>query len=281
MRSTPREGKSTRVTVDSFLTYVLSFVTIIADYRTLPNMQFPDPSKDIKDAIAYAVSHADEINSDAPVQADLDQIFVMGHSAGAAILASMFLLPDFLPIELKSRIRGAILKAGVYHFHTKTSGIPSDTITAYYGSAENISRNEPLALLDAASDDAVRSLPDILGVVSEYEVASVNESHLDFFNTLRKRTGEDYHQLVMKGHNHISPHIALCTGVGEQWANDVADWIKARVMKWVALSCALKQANSLGHPTIGRLCNSLCARNPETSSVCTGWTIFGRWLLMM
>ena len=99
-------------------------MTIIADYRLVPNSKFPDPASDIRDAFAFAVEHAGQINEDSPVQADFDRVFFMGHSAGAAILGTMLLLPDFLPDDLRARIRGVILQGGAYHYRTGNAPPP-------------------------------------------------------------------------------------------------------------------------------------------------------------
>ena len=194
-------------------------------------MKFPDPPTDVRDAIDWFAGHADEVNADAPVQADIDHIFVMAHSAGAAIVASAFLLPNFFPDSLKPRIHGLILQGGAYHFQTKAVAIPPVTVSAYYGTEEDIKKNQPLSLLKNASEDEIRSLPEVVLYVSDFEVPAIRESCGDFRQLLSNRVGRPVEERIMKGHNHISPHVALYTGQGEEWANEVADWAKARVPK--------------------------------------------------
>ena len=194
-------------------------------------MKFPDPVVDIKDAISWFVAHTDEVNSEAPVKADSNNIFIMGHSAGAAILASLILLPGLLPSDIKPRIRGAILQAAVYHFDTKIPTLPPPVISAYYGPPESVQKDCPQSLLRQASEDAVRSLPDVLLVVSEFDMPGVLESHADFHKLLQERTGKEVEEVVIKGHNHITPHVALYTGVGDEWAQGVVGWIKAKLPK--------------------------------------------------
>jgi len=206
-------------------------VTVIPDYRILPNMKFPDPAVDVRDAIAWVASHANEVNADASVAADVDHIFLMGHSAGAAILASVLLLPDLFPASLKPQVRGVILKGGVYHLQTKTMSIPPATISAYYGADEDVLKNQPLSLLKNAAEDAVQSLPEVVTYVSEYEVPAIRESSGEFRQVLSDRLGKPVEERILTGHNHISPHVALSTGQGEEWGAEVADWVKARVPK--------------------------------------------------
>ncbi|KIP05065.1 hypothetical protein PHLGIDRAFT_108726 [Phlebiopsis gigantea 11061_1 CR5-6] len=207
------------------------FVTVIADYRLLPNMKFPDPVVDIKDAISWFVAHDDDVNSGAAVKADSNNIFIMGHSAGAAILASLILLPGLLPNGIKPRVRGVILQAAVYHFDTKVPTLPPPLVSAYYGPPESVQKDCPLSLLRQASEDAVRSLPEVLLVVSEFDLPGVLESHDDFHKLLQERTGKEVEEAVMKGHSHITPHVSLYTGLGEEWAHGVIGWIKAKLPK--------------------------------------------------
>lgn len=211
---------------------ISSLVTVIPDYRTLPIMKFPDPIIDVKDALEYINVSSSEINADAPVEADVNNIFVMAHSAGAAILSSLLLLPDVLPTSVRSNIRGVILKGGTYHFHTKNGlSLPPPVLMAYYGTQEDVRKHEPLGLLHSAPDDVIRALPELAFYESELEVASISESHHDFIKALSEKSGRTFHSNTMKGHNHISPHIALSTGQGEEWALEVIDWVKARVAK--------------------------------------------------
>lgn len=194
-------------------------------------MKFPDPVIDIRDAISFVVGHISEVNEDVDVKADIDNIFLMGHSAGASILASLFLFPTVLSVEVKPRIKGVILQAAVYHFDTKVVDLPPHVVSAYHGSPEDAKKDSPLALLKRSSDADIHSLPNIITMVSEYEAPGVLESHVDFRNALREKSGNDVEEIVMKGHNHISPHVSLYTGIGQGWADEVVGWMRARVPK--------------------------------------------------
>lgn len=193
-------------------------------------MKFPDPAVDIKDAIAWVVAHEQEINDGASVHADTDNIFFMGHSAGGAILATILFLPDFVPLQIKSRVRGVILQAGMHHLETKILDVPPASL-AYYGSQDDIRNNAPLGLLSRVQDGTIRSLPDIVTAISEYESPGLLEAHGLFLEALRARTGKDIGVIVMKGHHHISPHMSLYTGIGEEWAYECDEWMQARVIR--------------------------------------------------
>lgn len=206
-------------------------MTIIPDYRVLPNMKFPDPLVDIKDALTFIVNNSSQINAGSPVQADTDAIFVMGHSAGAAITLSTFVYPGLVPASVKAHVRALILGGGLFHANTSTPALPPDTWLAYFGSEEAVRENSPYALLQKASDEEVKALPEVFTLVSEDEVPAMLESNEDVKKVLRERTGREVHESVLKGHSHVSPHYALYTGQGEQWGEEVADWVKARAGK--------------------------------------------------
>jgi acetyl esterase/lipase len=203
-------------------------VTVIPDYRLLPDMKFPDPLVDIKDALTFLIDNTSQINSGSPVQADVNAIFVMGHSAGASIAFSMFLHQPSLLASAKRHLRGLIVKGGALHFHTSTPSIPLAVPLAYYGSEDSITQNEPFALLQKASDEDVRALPDVYLSVSEYDLPALKECTDDVVKLLRERTGKEVGVNIMKGHTHISPHVALYSGQGEEWAEEIVEWVKAR-----------------------------------------------------
>lgn len=200
-------------------------VTIIADYRLYPHIKFPDPAVDIKDAFAFVVQHADEINADAPVQADVDNVYLLGHSAGAAIVSTMVLLPGFLSDDLRVRVRGLVLQGGAYHYR---SGEPlTPAVASYYDTDEGRRNNEPLALLEQAPDHLIGALPpNIMMSKSENEPKTIATMTDDFRTTLSGRLGHQVPLQVMKGHVHVSPYFSLFCGGGDDWAHELSSWIK-------------------------------------------------------
>ncbi|KAI0694034.1 Alpha/Beta hydrolase protein [Cytidiella melzeri] len=199
------------------------FVTVIADYRLIPHIKFPDPATDLKDAAAFVVQHAQEINADVDVKGDTERIFFMGHSAGAAIVTTMVLIPDFIPDDMRRRIQGLVLLGGAYHFRNGPAPPP---IAVYYETEDGIRQNEPLALLERAPTKLVSGLPPTLMLVSEKEPKGLVAVNEDFRDLLGGRLGVDIPILIMKGHNHTSVAFGLFSGVGEEWAYEVASWVK-------------------------------------------------------
>lgn len=168
-------------------------------------------------------THIDEINSNVPVKGAIDHVFLIGHSAGAAIIASLVLIPGFVPDNLLKRVQGLILLGGAYHFR---GGSPSPPIAAYYENEKLLRQNEPLSLLENAPVELVKSLPPALFFVSENEPRGMAALTTAFSKTLGERQGTEYPIFVMKGHNHTSVAFGLYSGAGEEWAHKVVDWIK-------------------------------------------------------
>ncbi|KIJ09579.1 hypothetical protein PAXINDRAFT_119886 [Paxillus involutus ATCC 200175] len=77
------------------------FTTVIPDYRLVPEVKFPDASKDIRDAIVWvsqntaAIATAASSASSSTLEPDPGYMFVMGHSAGTAHTMVMSMHKEF------------------------------------------------------------------------------------------------------------------------------------------------------------------------------------------
>lgn len=96
------------------------FVAMVADYRLYPQVSYPDFLDDVAQAVAWTVKQAPRYGGDP------QQLFVMGHSAGAYNAAMMALDPKWLAkVGLTpSVLRGWIGLAGPYDFlpvHNETT----------------------------------------------------------------------------------------------------------------------------------------------------------------
>jgi acetyl esterase/lipase len=88
------------------------FVTVIADYRLVPEVVFPDFVSDCAGAVSWVQENISHHGGD-PVK-----LVLCGHSAGAYNAMMLTLAPEFLGasgVEI-GRIRGAIGLAGPYDF---------------------------------------------------------------------------------------------------------------------------------------------------------------------
>lgn len=204
------------------------FITVIPDYRLIPNVTFPAPVEDIRDAIKWVLSNPERLTiSNATTVPDLDTLFMMGHSAGAFIIATLFLLPEMLASEkFQTKVSGIILVSGTYHFENVERGSEIfERAVKIWGSAEALGTNVPLALLEKASPTTLHALPETFMVVGEWEPERVSGSGDDFQKALQSLTNRTIQKLTGFGHNHVSLIWGLGTNEGEAWAEQVVEWI--------------------------------------------------------
>ncbi|KAF9005063.1 Alpha/Beta hydrolase protein [Cyathus striatus] len=210
------------------------FITIIPDYRLVPEIIFPQPAEDLRDAIQWVVGHPEHLREPyTPTpKPNLDSIFISGHSAGSAHLWTLLLLPELLDsTDLRARIKGAISFAGPYSFKGVTPADGSAVVLQqYFGSLDKAGENCALSLLERAPDRVLESLPGVLVLESEREPAFLYTRGFSEFPLALEKIGKvKVEKYIAKGHNHISPSWALSSGQGEEWAEKVVDWIKSSV----------------------------------------------------
>ncbi|CCL98496.1 uncharacterized protein FIBRA_00494 [Fibroporia radiculosa] len=203
-------------------------VTVIPDYRLVPEVKFPEPIEDIRDAITFIVKYSEQVETEDNIQADFSNIFVMGHSAGSIYTATMLLYPNLLSREIRTRIRSAILTGGAYRFSPEIPAAAAVPFLQLYGSWEQLLEKMPATLLERATSEALEPFPELLVMASEKEPPMIAPANLEFIAALNSKIGQDVPFSIMKGHNHISPHWALGSGQGEEWAEEVTQWIKTR-----------------------------------------------------
>ncbi|GLB41877.1 putative carboxylesterase family protein [Lyophyllum shimeji] len=203
------------------------FLVIIPDYRLFPDAVFPGAVEDVRAAILWTIDNPAHLTTPSSPHPDTEQIFVMGHSAGATHVISALLLPS-TPHEWRARIAGAILCAGAHHFDALDPEHETQAVVEQlYGGKKGVKENEPMGLLRRADDATVAALPRMVLVVAENEPQWLHKASDDFAVALEARTGEKPSKIVARGHNHISVNWALSTGQGETWAEDVIAWINA------------------------------------------------------
>lgn len=102
------------------------------------------------------------VTAGAPIIMDVSRLFLLGHSAGATHIITMALLPEYLPDDISSRIRGMVILGGVYHFRSNISWEPFADITQYYGTESEIHEREPLSLLERVTERTWKLIPPLL-----------------------------------------------------------------------------------------------------------------------
>jgi len=201
------------------------FVTIVPDYRLTPQTSYPGPAEDLRDALAWAVAHPEDLGPDA----DTASAFFLGHSAGGTHALTLLLEPSVLASvpDLRKHIKGAAIASAPCH--CEPVGLEIDIreqTNMYYGSREATAARDPLALLRAASEDALASMPPLALITCEKDPEWFKVVLGDFHKALGERNVKAP-LIVAEGHNHISWSFALGTGQGEKWAEDVVVWTEA------------------------------------------------------
>lgn len=205
------------------------YVVVIPDYRLVPHVQFPGPAEDVRDAVRWVTQNTENLVSTGSPRPDVDNLILMGHSAGAAHIATMLFHPQVLSAEdeLWSKITAAVLESPPYDLSAMTSDWPSAEVHAtYWGSLDEAKAADPLHLYRQLPISAIEKLPKLLMVEGELEPDWLIEAGRVFQNEVRERTGQEPRKIVALGHNHISLNWALSTGEGEKWAEEVDEWLE-------------------------------------------------------
>lgn len=132
------------------------YVVIVPDYRVYPEVGYPEFLKDGAQAVSWAKKNARRYGGNP------NNLFVMGHSAGAHIAAMLTIDPRWLrAVGMSPRrdIAGLIGLSGPYDFLP----LRDDTLKIIFGGAtradtqpiNHVSGGEPLALLATGGGDTV------------------------------------------------------------------------------------------------------------------------------
>ncbi|KAG6333880.1 hypothetical protein ID866_5209 [Astraeus odoratus] len=211
------------------------FMTIIPDYRLVPEVRFPAASQDIRDAILWVSQNADKIKSSSSSpgstsipELDSECMFVMGHSAGAAHVKVMTMHEDVR--KTVPPLKGLIWSAGPWFFDVRGESFhTSGPVRFYFGTTEQQREREPRTLWNNLSEEEIKAFPDILLVQAEREPDWLQVTGEEVMKDLERRLGRKPKRIVGMGHNHVSPNWALCSGQGEEWGYEVAEWMKEKI----------------------------------------------------
>ncbi|KLO08152.1 alpha/beta-hydrolase [Schizopora paradoxa] len=192
-------------------------LTVIPDYRLVPEVKYPQPVEDINDALAYVVANLGEAG-------DTDKVFLYGHSAGASIVSSLYLHePSLLGEGLRAHVKGIATLGAPFIFEGPDSRV-QDSILQYYGDAYE--RLCPYGLLKSASSETLAGLPPLFVMRAEKEPRGLVICHERTLELLKEKGITDVSSYIAMGHNHISPGVALSSGEGEEWGNKLVAWVK-------------------------------------------------------
>lgn len=205
------------------------FVTLIPDYRLAPGTTYPGPALDLRDALAWAVSHPHLLGPNV----DMASTFFLGHSSGGVHILTLLLEPAIFASvpDLRAHIKGAIIASALFRFDSEEMDTRlREHVKAYYGSLEAAAAQSPLELLRGASVETIKALPALALITCardpEWLKLDLSEAHEALSTRLAESRQAWPKTIVAEVHNHISLPLALGTGQGEAWAEDVVAWME-------------------------------------------------------
>jgi acetyl esterase/lipase len=202
------------------------FITVIPDYRLVPEVKFPEPARDVKDAIQWVIRNPSQLCEGAVKEPNTESMFLLGHSAGATHAFTSIAAPELYDTSLISKIKGILLFAGVYHYRHMEGTHLDGALKSYYGEDKELrSKNMPFGILQQATSEQLKMYPNILLLEAEKEPQTVISDGKDFSEEIQKHKQLKATKIWAKGHNHISIYPALSSGEGEQWAGDAVEWM--------------------------------------------------------
>jgi hypothetical protein len=210
----------------------LGYITIIPDYRLVPEAKFPSGGEDVLAALEW---------TDGRFGGQGHDIYLMGHSAGGVHIATFALAEVFAPqrsafIGPGGGLKGLIFVSVPFSFraaHEYRNG----TLQAYFG--PNIEDNSPMGLLKLLAMSGT-TLPTPMLVFScaldpADEIIEPTRKFSELCQTLAGNAGDSdrFKMAVIEGHNHISPVLSVGTAIKkeEAWALEVHEWIRSRLAK--------------------------------------------------
>jgi acetyl esterase/lipase len=202
------------------------FIVVIPDYQLVPKVSFPEPARDLRSAMEWVVDHPTDLTIDG-LAPDRSSLCIFAHSAGATHVFTMLALPELFSSSLSSRIKGVALFSGAYALGQPTGWDVFDKIVIqYYGSNSTALQRNPFSLLKESTPEQLKALPPILILDAEKDPIILKTNSDAFHDALASHPELDVTKKMATGHNHISITWVLCTGEGEEWAEDMVAWMK-------------------------------------------------------
>lgn len=176
--------KSDHIIFDNVLNFFTrsNFIGVNINYRLAPEHKWPSGANDIADSLKWIHDNADIYNIDE------DKIFLMGHSAGAAHVASYTFDESLQLHDGNDGVVGSILMSGVY------SNVSEKSKNVYYGSNKN---NIPINHLEG------RFIPLFI-IDAEFDKLTMQMEAINLLQKVCRRDNLCPHHKQIPGHNHYS-----------------------------------------------------------------------------
>ncbi|MEL6963727.1 MAG: alpha/beta hydrolase [Pseudomonadota bacterium] len=190
----------------------LGMITVIADYRLHPDVDFPDFVKDGAESVGWVRRHIGSYGGDP------NRIFLVGHSAGAYNALMLALNPEFLAAhDVRAESLGGVIGlAGPYDFLP----IKEPDIKAIFA-VDDLATTQPITYANAKAPSTL-----LLAGGDDDTVSPGNSIRLQKAITER---GGDANIKVYEGVSHVG--IILATASPFRWWAPVLEDIEAFVDK--------------------------------------------------
>ena len=182
-------------------------VGVVANYRLAPEFQWPAAAKDIESAVTWVRTHAAEFGGDP------DKVVIMGHSAGAAHVATFLFDPD---IKGETIVKGGLLSSGLYEM---PKGSKAPNLLAYFGDDEG--KFERRSAINYVKESKV---PVCLSV-AEYDPPNLITPTFDMAKALVARSSVCPPVRCAEGHNHFST-VASMGSSDSDFAQYTIDFVR-------------------------------------------------------
>lgn len=199
-------------------------LTVIPDYRLVPLVVFPQGSEDIRDALDWVSTNLVSADAD---RSDRGRMYVLAHSAGGVHVSGFLLTPSMFSGSLAKNALCGVALIGVPYAFRRAKPRFRDAVAQYYGTAKKAEENQPLSLLRRAEKAYIASLPPLRNVLAESEPRSVSSSTQEFVQVYEDKGGR-VTKHTLAGHDHMSPLLALSSGIEEAWGEELVAWMTAQ-----------------------------------------------------
>jgi triacylglycerol lipase len=184
---------------------------INATYRLAPRHKWPEGARDVAGVVKWLRDNGTKYGGDP------EKIFLFGHSAGAAHVATYLFHRELQP-EGGAGVSGAILMSGQYILDPAN---PRPFDKAYYGSD-----TQKYAEMSAINHLEGLEVPLFI-IFAEFDPHQIEMQSVSLFEALCKRDEHCPRLSRIKNHNHISEAAHINT-LDESIGPEIIDFIKTR-----------------------------------------------------
>jgi triacylglycerol lipase len=168
---------------------------INATYRLAPRHKWPEGAKDVAGVVNWLKENGVKYGGDP------ENIFLMGHSAGAAHVATYLFHKELQP-DSRVGVSGAILMSGQYNLNPEN---PRRFDKAYYGSD-----TEKYAEMSAIKHLEGLEVPLFI-IFAEFDPHQIEMQSVELFEALCRKNNHCPRLTRIRNHNHISEAVHINT----------------------------------------------------------------------